>query len=55
MAKKTGTKKNFGGYAISFEGCTESVEDVFGDQPIGPSEMTKKLWQYVKKRGLASK
>ena len=48
-------KPAFGGYAINFNGCKETVEQVFGKSPIGPSEMTKKLWGYVKRRKLAKK
>ncbi len=48
-------KKAFGGYAINFKGRTETVEDVFGNKPVAPSEMTKKLWAYVKSKKLASK
>jgi hypothetical protein len=52
MAK---AKKAFGGYSINFKGCKDSVEDVFGGSPIGPSDMTKKLWAYVKRKKLAGK
>ena len=55
MQKRTGSKKPFGGYAISFQGRTDSLESLFGASPIGPAEMTKKLWNYVKRRGLATK
>jgi len=48
-------KKPFGGYSISFKGCTDSMESVFGTGDIAPSEMTKKLWAYVKKKNLAGK
>jgi len=48
-------KKAFGGYTISFKGCKDSMEKVFGNSPIGPSEMTKKVWAYVKKNKLAKK
>lgn len=48
-------KPAFGGYTISFKGCDESVEKVFGSTPIAPSEMTKKIWAYVKKNKLANK
>ena len=48
-------KKAFGGYSISFKGCKDSVEAIFGSSPIGPSDMTKKLWAYVKKHRLAKK
>ena len=37
-------KVAFGGYAINFKGCTDSLEDIMGPKPIGPSEMTKKIW-----------
>jgi hypothetical protein len=52
MAEK---KKAFGGYTINFNGRTETVEDVFGDKPIAPSEMTKKLWAFVKAKKLSNK
>jgi hypothetical protein len=56
MTKRTaGKKPAFGGYAISFRGRTDSLESLFGATPIGPAEMTKKLWSYVKRKGLANK
>ena len=48
-------KKPFGGYSINFKGCDDSVEKVFGSAPVSPSEMTKKIWAYVKKNKLAGK
>ncbi len=51
MAKR----KAFGGYHISFKGCKDSVEKVFGSGPIGPSVMTKKLWAYVKRKRLGKR
>lgn len=48
-------KKAFGGYCISFKGCDDSLESVFGSGDITPSEMTKKLWAYVKKNKLSGK
>jgi hypothetical protein len=48
-------KKNFGGYAIKFGGCDDSIESIMGNKPIGPAEMTKKLWAYIKKHRLAGK
>ena len=53
MAKAA--KKAFGGYSISFKGCSDSLESVFGSSPIGPSEMTKKIWAYVKRKKLSGK
>jgi len=55
MAKKGTKPPAFGGYAISFAGCSDSLESVFGSASIAPSEMTKKIWSYVKLRGLAKK
>lgn len=48
-------KKAFGGYTICFKGRTDTVEKVFGSKPIGPSDMTKKIWAYVKKNKLSKK
>ena len=53
MAKEK--KLAFGGYSINFNGCTDTVSAVFGEKPIPPSEMTKKLWSYVKRKQLTSK
>ena len=47
-SKSKGNKKPFGGYAISFSGRTETVEQVFGKVEITPSEMTKRIWKFVK-------
>ena len=52
MAK---AKKKFGGYGVNFKGCTETREDIMESTPIGPAEMTKKLWAYVKSKKLGSK
>ena len=48
-------KKAFGGYSISFAGREETIEDIMGSKPVAPSEMTKKIWAYVKKHNLSSK
>ena len=48
-------RKAFGGYSISFKGCKDSLEKVFGSKPIAPSSMTKVLWRYVKKHRLGKK
>ncbi len=56
--KKTSTskakKKPFGGYAINFAGRKETVEQVFGKKPIPPSQMTKKIWTFVKANKLST-
>ncbi|MDD5417111.1 MAG: hypothetical protein PHU12_04010 [Candidatus Aenigmarchaeota archaeon] len=48
-------KKAFGGYNICFKGCDDSMEKVFGTGKLAPSEMTKKLWAYVKRKKIAGK
>jgi len=55
MAMAKGGRKPFGGYAISFKGCKDTLERVFGGTPIGPSVMTKKLWSYVKRKRLGKR
>jgi hypothetical protein len=55
-ASKSKTKKlPFGGYAINFAGRTETVEQVFGNKPIAPSEMTKRIWKFVKSKSLSNR
>ena len=54
--KKSGSKKKpFGGYGINFSGRTETVEQVFGRGKVTPSEMTKKLWKFVKAKRLSTR
>ena len=49
-------KKPFGGYTISFASVKDTtVGEVFGTGAITPSEMTKKIWVFVKKKGLSKK
>lgn len=50
--KKKGSGKAFGGYTVNFKNCDEPLEKVFGTSPIAPSQMTKKLWAYVKRNRL---
>ena len=55
-ATKSKTKKLlFGGYAINFAGRKETVEQVFGNKPIAPSEMTKRIWKFVKAKSLSNR
>ncbi len=54
-SKSKGKKKPFGGYAISFSGRTETVEDVFGKGFVTPSEMTKKIWKFIKAKRLSNR
>jgi hypothetical protein len=53
--KSKSGKPAFGGYAISFAGRKETVEQVFGNKPIAPSEMTKKIWAFVKAKSLSNR
>ena len=53
--KRKAKKKAFGGYSISFKNRDESLEQVFGKGNLAPSEMTKKLWKYIKSKRLANK
>ena len=53
---KSKTKKPaFGGYAINFAGRNETAEQIFGNKPIAPSEMTKKIWAFIKSKKLANR
>ena len=55
---KTSTKAKkpaFGGYAINFAGRKETAEQIFGKKPIAPSEMTKKIWAFVKSNDLSNR
>ena len=54
-AKRKTKKKAFGGYSISFKNRDESLEQVFGKANIAPSEMTKKLWKFIKNKRLGHK
>ena len=54
-SKSKSGKPAFGGYAINFAGRQETVEQVFGNKPIAPSEMTKKIWVFVKAKGLSNR
>ena len=53
--KSTTKKRPFGGYAINFAGRKETVEQVFGNKPIAPSEMTKRIWKFVKAKSLSNR
>ncbi len=54
-AKAKGKRVAFGGFSINFKGASDTLESVFGSTPIGPAEMTKKLWAYVKRKKLSGK
>ncbi len=52
---KSEIKKPFGGYTINFKNRKETLEQVFGKAGIPPSQMTKKLWKFVKAKRLGHK
>lgn len=49
-----GKKKKvaFGGYQIKPD---EKLAEIIGSKPVTPSEMTKKIWAYIKKHKLANR
>lgn len=53
-SRPASNRKPFGGYAINFSGRKETLEKVFGTRPIPPSEMTKKIWAFVKTNNLST-
>lgn len=46
---------NFQNYKIDFSKTDATLRDVFGDEPIPPTEMSKKLWAFIKEKGIAGK
>jgi len=48
-------KVPFGGYGIELDTPLATVLGGREGQKISPSEMTKRLWQYVKKHNLGKK
>lgn len=47
--------EDVGGVKLDFAGRTETMEQVFGTEDLAPGAMTKKLWEFVKRNGLANK
>jgi len=50
--RKGGKRKPFGGYQIKPDA---KLGAVIGMRPVTPSQMTKKIWQYIKRKRLARK
>jgi flagellar protein FlaI len=50
--KKKIKKEKFGGYKIYPD---EALKEVIGNKPLSPSEMTKKVWNYIKSKKLSAK
>jgi chromatin remodeling complex protein RSC6 len=45
-------RKPFGGYVIVPD---ENLAKIVGKKPLSPAQMTKKIWQYIKRKKLAKK
>jgi len=48
-------KGSFGGYGIELDTSLATVLGGKEGQKISPSEMTKRLWQYIKRHNLGKK
>lgn len=55
MMKSKKNAKPFGGYVIDFQGREETIEKIMGTDPISPAQMTKKIWNFIKRKDLAYK
>lgn len=51
-AKRRGKRKPFGGYQIKPDATLGAV---IGNRAVTPSQMTKNLWRYIKRKRLARK
>ncbi len=47
--------QKFGGYTVDFSNQNVTLEDLFGSKPVTTPEMTKKLWQHIKKNKLGGR
>ena len=48
---KGGLKK----MTVNFKGRTETLEKIFGAKPLPVTQMTKRIWQVIKKHRLLKK
>ena len=55
MAKKTGTKRKPNAAFMRPVTPSATLAEVVGAKPIPRTEVTKKLWAYIKKNGLQDK
>jgi upstream activation factor subunit UAF30 len=55
MAKKTGTKRKPNAAFMRPVTPSAMLSEVVGSKPIPRTEVTKKLWAYIKKNGLQDK
>lgn len=45
-------KGGFGGKTISFKGDKTTLESLYGSEPVKPTELSKKIWDYIKENKL---
>ena len=50
--KRKAPKKAFGGYKIIPDAA---LGKIIGNKAVTPSEMTKKIWQYIKRKKLSNR
>jgi chromatin remodeling complex protein RSC6 len=55
MAKKAATKRKPNAAFMKPVQPSEALSEVVGSKPIPRTEVTKKLWAYIKKNGLQDK
>jgi len=55
MAKKSGTKRKPNAAFMRPVTPSETLAEVVGAKPMPRTEVTKKLWAYIKKNGLQDK
>jgi len=55
MAKKSGTKRKPNAAFMRPVTPSDTLAEVVGSKPIPRTEVTKKLWAYIKKNGLQDK
>ena len=55
MAKKSGTKRKPNAAFMRPVTPSDTLAEVVGAKPIPRTEVTKKLWAYIKKNGLQDK
>jgi chromatin remodeling complex protein RSC6 len=55
MAKKAGTKRKPNAAFMRPVTPDGALAEVVGDKPLPRTELTKKLWAYIKKNGLQDK
>jgi hypothetical protein len=44
--------KDWGGVQMDFSGCRDSLESIFGTDDISPGILSRKLWDYIKRKDI---